>query len=86
MAKKTRENKAARGVSPAPRRMATTAVEGPRGRRSRAGAASPYHHGALKNALLEAAERVLERDGLAGLTLRAAKATTSPDHSGKPGI
>src|SRR4030088_727731 len=32
---------------------------------------APYHHGALRDALLEAAERVLERDGLQGLTLRA---------------
>src|SRR5258708_12508975 len=32
---------------------------------------APYHHGALRDALLKAAERVLERDGLAGLTLRA---------------
>src|ERR1700694_3783467 len=32
---------------------------------------APYHHGALRDALLEAAERVLERDGLSGLTLRA---------------
>src|SRR6201987_5022966 len=31
-----------------------------------------YHHGALRDALLQAAERVLKRDGLAGLTLRAA--------------
>ena len=29
------------------------------------------HHGALRVALLQAAEQVLERDGLAGLTLRA---------------
>jgi hypothetical protein len=28
----------------------------------------PYHHGSLKQAMLEAAERILERDGLAGLT------------------
>ena len=35
-------------------------------RPSGAGEAAPYHHGALHGALLEAAERVLERDGLAG--------------------
>jgi len=81
MAKKTRENKAARGVSPAPGRMAKAAVEGPRGRRSRAGATSPYHHGALRNALLEAAERVLERDGLAGLTLRAVAREAGVSHA-----
>src|ERR1700730_13072318 len=33
--------------------------------------ATPYHHGDLHDALLKAAETVLERDGLAGLTLRA---------------
>src|SRR6201989_300711 len=32
---------------------------------------TPYHHGALHEALLKAAEKVLERDGLQGLTLRA---------------
>src|SRR5437868_12055778 len=38
----------------------------------RAGASddTPYHHGALRDALLEAAERVLEGGGLAGLTFR----------------
>ena len=42
-----------------------------RGRRAQQAAGSSYHHGALRDALLEAAERVLERDGLPGLTLRA---------------
>ena len=32
---------------------------------------TPYHHGDLHDALLKAAERVLEREGLGGLTLRA---------------
>ena len=31
-----------------------------------------YHHGSLRKALLQAAERILERDGIQGLTLRAA--------------
>jgi AcrR family transcriptional regulator len=31
----------------------------------------PYHHGDLKRALAEAARRILEDEGLAGLTLRA---------------
>ncbi len=30
-----------------------------------------YHHGSLPQALLEAAETVLKREGLTGLTLRA---------------
>jgi len=42
---------------------------------------APYHHGALRNALLEAAERVLERDGLSGLTLRAAAREAGVSHA-----
>jgi AcrR family transcriptional regulator len=45
------------------------------------GGASPYHHGALRDALLEAAERVLERDGLAGLTLRAVAREAGVSHA-----
>src|SRR5437899_11099004 len=51
----------------------------PRG--SRASEATPYHHGALHDALLEAAERVLERDGLAGLTLRAVAREAGVSHA-----
>jgi AcrR family transcriptional regulator len=50
----------------------------------RTGAASedtPYHHGALRDALLEAAERVLERDGLSGLTLRAVAREAGVSHA-----
>ena len=43
--------------------------------------AAPYHHGALRDALLEAAERVLERDGLAGLTLRAVAREAGVSHA-----
>jgi AcrR family transcriptional regulator len=51
----------------------------------RAGKARPYHHGALPEALLEAAEAVLKRDGLRGLTLRsiareAGVSHTAPQH------
>ena len=46
-----------------------------------AGAASPYHHGALRDALLQAAERVLERDGLSGLTLRAVAREAGVSHA-----
>src|ERR1700738_4987494 len=42
---------------------------------------APYHHGALRNALLEAAERVLERDGLSGLTLRAVAREAGVSHA-----
>jgi AcrR family transcriptional regulator len=43
--------------------------------------AAPYHHGALRDALLGAAERVLERDGLAGLTLRAVAREAGVSHA-----
>jgi AcrR family transcriptional regulator len=43
--------------------------------------ASPYHHGALRDALLRAAETVLERDGLAGLTLRAVAREAGVSHA-----
>jgi AcrR family transcriptional regulator len=46
-----------------------------------ANADSPYHHGALRDALLEAAERVLERDGLSGLTLRAVAREAGVSHA-----
>ncbi|MGO4715049.1 TetR/AcrR family transcriptional regulator [Bradyrhizobium sp. 2TAF24] len=43
--------------------------------------AAPYHHGALHEALLAAAERILERDGLVGLTLRAAAREAGVSHA-----
>jgi AcrR family transcriptional regulator len=46
-----------------------------------AGEQTPYHHGALRDALLEAAERVLEREGLAGLTLRAVAREAGVSHA-----
>lgn len=42
---------------------------------------APYHHGGLHQALLEVAERVLERDGLAGLTLRAVAREAGVSHA-----
>jgi AcrR family transcriptional regulator len=42
---------------------------------------APYHHGALRDALLGAAERVLERDGLSGLTLRAVAREAGVSHA-----
>src|SRR4051794_3955329 len=44
-------------------------------------AAAPYHHGALRAALLDAAEAVLERDGLQGLTLRAVAREAGVSHA-----
>jgi AcrR family transcriptional regulator len=40
-----------------------------------------YHHGALHEALLKAAETVLERDGLLGLTLRAVAREAGVSHA-----
>jgi AcrR family transcriptional regulator len=44
-------------------------------------AGTRYHHGALRDALLDAAERVLERDGLGGLTLRAVAREAEVSHA-----
>ena len=55
------------------------------GRSRRASAApgqeTPYHHGALRDALLQAAERLLERDGVPGLTLRAVAREAGVSHA-----
>ncbi len=64
-------------------RERTAATRPPRARtgaRAR-GEEAPYHHGALREALLQAAERVLERDGLAGLTLRAVAREAGVSHA-----
>ena len=66
------------------RRAAKEAVPARAGRKRsgpRAAASAPYHHGALRDALLEAAERVLERDGLSGLTLRAVAREAGVSHA-----
>jgi hypothetical protein len=83
MAKKS-GNARALSRAAAPSKAASPA----RGRRKpgapRSAAASeeaPYHHGALRDALLLAAERVLERDGLAGLTLRAVAREAGVSHA-----
>jgi AcrR family transcriptional regulator len=49
--------------------------------KGRKAAAAPYHHGALHEAMLAAAERILERDGIAGLTLRAAAREAGVSHA-----
>jgi AcrR family transcriptional regulator len=46
-----------------------------------AGEETPYHHGDLHDTLLKAAETVLERDGLAGLTLRAVAREAGVSHA-----
>jgi AcrR family transcriptional regulator len=50
---------------------------GDRGQRQ----ATSYHHGALREALLTSAERILERDGMPGLTLRAAAREAGVSHA-----
>ena len=50
-------------------------------RQGRAVEEAPYHHGALHEALLKAAEKVLERDGLQGLTLRAVAREAGVSHA-----
>src|SRR3981189_1448172 len=70
-------------VRPAPKH-ATPARSGRKPGAPRTAAASettPYHHGALHEALLKAAETVLERDGLAGLTLRAVAREAGVSHA-----
>ena len=41
----------------------------------------PYHHGDLHEALLQAAKRVAERDGINGLTLRAGAREAGVSHA-----
>jgi AcrR family transcriptional regulator len=64
------------------RRPATKpgATKGPL-RKGRSVEQTPYHHGALHEALLTAAEQVLERDGLQGLTLRAVAREAGVSHA-----
>jgi AcrR family transcriptional regulator len=45
------------------------------------GGRRPYHHGALKTAVIDAAARILERDGIAGLTLRGAAREAGVSHA-----
>ena len=40
----------------------------------------PYHHGSLRQTLLEASEAILNRDGIDGLTLRAAAREAGVSH------
>jgi AcrR family transcriptional regulator len=78
---RVRENKASRPTGAKIRRPAKAAAERPASRRRRSSSETPYHHGALHEALLKAAERVLERDGLAGLTLRAVAREAGVSHA-----
>jgi AcrR family transcriptional regulator len=77
MARNARENKVRRPVRAKARSAARPVAQ----RRSRSSDDSPYHHGDLHDALLKAAERVLERDGLPGLTLRAVAREAGVSHA-----
>ena len=64
------------------RQKKRTGGAGPKsGPRPKAAPDAPYHHGSLHDALLKAAEVVLERDGLPGLTLRAAAREAGVSHA-----
>ena len=79
MARTSRET---RTIRPAGKRRPARAVaERPASRQRRPAGETPYHHGDLHDALLAAAERVLERDGLAGLTLRAVAREAGVSHA-----
>ena len=81
MARTSKENKAVRAVARR-RKPARAAAERPAAvRRRKSSGDTPYHHGDLREALLQAAERVLERDGLAGLTLRAVAREAGVSHA-----
>ena len=80
MARTSRETKAIRPVAKT-RRPAKAPTERPAVRRRKSPGDTPYHHGDLREALLQAAERVLERDGLAGLTLRAVAREAGVSHA-----
>jgi AcrR family transcriptional regulator len=64
----------------APSRKAATS-KSPSVRKGKPVEDTPYHHGALHEALLKAAEKVLERDGLQGLTLRAVAREAGVSHA-----
>jgi AcrR family transcriptional regulator len=80
MARLSRENKANR-TTVRVRRPEKAAAARPTVRRRKSSGDTPYHHGDLHEALLQAAERVLERDGLAGLTLRAVAREAGVSHA-----
>jgi AcrR family transcriptional regulator len=44
----------------------------------------PYHHGDLRAAMLQAAETILDRDGLGALTLRGAAREAGVSHAAPP--
>jgi AcrR family transcriptional regulator len=78
MTRKTDSRQAAKAAA----RKAARGKAMPRTATKRAkAAASSYHHGDLHDALLKAAEQILEREGLPGLTLRAVAREAGVSHA-----
>lgn len=85
----TRGKSGARAGKPAaaPVRAADASRTAPDGRAGaakasrRAAREQPYHHGDLRDALLQAATRIAARDGLQGLTLRAVAREAGVSHA-----
>src|SRR4029077_8826798 len=82
MARASRETRTNRPADK--RRPAGAAAERAASRRRKPAGETPYHHGDLHDGLLDAAERVLERDGLVGLTLRAVAREAGVSHAAPP--
>src|SRR3954466_1993837 len=80
MARLTSRNKPNRASALERRKPAKAAPKKTAGRPRRSGGDS-YHPGDLHGALLAAAETVLERDGLTGLTLRAVAREAGVSHA-----
>jgi len=81
-AKRNVDRGIARAEGTVARRSRNGTAHKPANRRSsRSGKDAPYHHGALHEALLVAAEKVLERDGPGGLTLRAVAREAGVSHA-----
>lgn len=83
MARKTDSRRTA---APPPRKTAKSmnkvgTVPRTAAKQAKAATSSSYHHGDLHDALLKAAERILERDGLPGLTLRAVAREAGVSHA-----
>jgi AcrR family transcriptional regulator len=77
MAKQSRSGRS----HPANRKTAKAVVSRRSAPKARPVEEAPYHHGALHDALLQAAEKLLERDGLTGLTLRAVAREAGVSHA-----
>src|ERR1700704_2797525 len=75
------ESKTSRPAPPRRKAAKAGASKQPTARRGKSVEDTPYHHGALREALLKAAETVLERDGLQGLTLRAVAREAGVSHA-----